>query len=240
MRRTTVRTGLSPGVSPPRGTTGRGGWLCAGCAVLATAALLIPALAVRAGVPGSDSTTPGKNVSLAAAQALDAKIQILLNPETARPPSFQPIVITESEANSYLKYRGQEFLPSGVIDPEIHIAGPERVSGTAMVDFDELNRTAVRGDDWSSRILAWILSGKQRVSATGRLATGHGQAKLTVDNVTIGNTTVPQMLVDVLLQTYVQSRYGIDVRKPFNLPDHVTHIEMASGHATLIRSPDKK
>lgn len=180
-----------------------------------------------------------KDLSPDAARSLDAKLRSLTSPDTAQQQSFSPVVISELEANSYLKYRGQEFLPKGVNNPEIHIAGPDSVTGEALVDFGELNQNSSNKNDWSSQMLGWILSGKQRVSATGKLATGNGQGKVTIDSVTIGNTTVPQLLVDFLVQNYLQARYKIDLSKPFDLPDHVTHIDLTSGSATFFRSPGK-
>jgi hypothetical protein len=186
-----------------------------------------------------DAGASSTELSPDAARALDAKLRSLTNPATAQGQSFQPIVISEWEANSYLKYRGQEFLPKGVNDPEIHIAGPDSVTGEALVDFGVLNQGSGDKNDWSAQMLGLILSGKQRVSATGKLVTGNGQGKVTISSVTIGNTTVPQLLVDFLLQNYLQARYKIDLSKPFELPDHVTHIDLSSGRATFFRSLDK-
>ncbi len=174
-------------------------------------------------------------LSVDAARALDAKLRSLTSPGAAAGQSFQPIVISEWEANSYLKYRGQEFLPKGVNNPEIHIAAPDSVTGEALVDFGELNQGAADKNDWSSQMLGWILSGKQRVSATGKLATANGQGQVTIDSVKIGNTAVPQLLIDFLLQNYLPSHYKIDLNKPFDLPDHVTHIALSAGSATFFR-----
>ena len=104
-------------------------------------------------------------VSPAAAQALEEKMRLLATPVPNTAKSLGPVTITETEANSYLKYRGQSFLPPAVHDPEVHITS-DRVSGAAEVDFDQLNQQAAKADDWATRAMTSIFSGRQRVNAT--------------------------------------------------------------------------
>lgn len=178
------------------------------------------------------------DASLTAARSLEAKIQVLLDSKAPASSGLDPIVVTDQEANAYLKYHGREFLPPGVYNPEVHI-GAGLVSGAADVDFNELNNAGPKTDDWGARVLAMVLRGKQRVSAKGKLDSGNGQGKVTVQDVAIGTTPVPDWLVSLLLQYYVEKRYNIDLSKPLVLPDHVTNIELGSSRATLYRSPSK-
>jgi hypothetical protein len=180
---------------------------------------------------------PGAAVSPEAARSLLAKIRLLSAPPPGKPASVQPIVVTEVETNSYLKYDGRGFLPPGVNDPEIHIT-PERIYGTADVDFGQLNQ-ATKTDDWGAKTLAMAFPGKQRVSATGRLDTGSSQGKVTIQDVRVGSFAVPDALVSLLLESYVQKRYRIDLSKPLPLPDHVTRIELGAGNATFYRGSAK-
>lgn len=173
-------------------------------------------------------------LSQAAAGKLEAKIRLLSGSAPGKVTSFQPIVVSEAETNSYLKYHRQEFLPEGVSDPEIQIT-PDGVSGVADVDFNKLNQ-GTKSDDWGAKTLASVFRGKQRVSATGKLETGGGQGKVTIQNVMVGNMTIPDALVNLLIETYVQKHYKVDLSKPFALPDHVTRIQLGSGNATFYRS----
>jgi len=187
---------------------------------------------------GSPATKADVEVSPAAAQALEEKMRLLATPVPNPAKSLGPVIITETEANSYLKYRGQSFLPPAVHDPEVHITS-DRVSGAAEVDFDQLNQQAAKADDWATRAMSSIFSGRQRVNATGKLETRNGQGKVTIESASIGNTAVPQALLDWLVRNYLQQRYKIDLSKPFTLPDHVTRIELGAGRALFLRSPDK-
>jgi hypothetical protein len=187
---------------------------------------------------GSAVTKANIDVSPAAAQSLEEKMRLLASPVPNTARSLAPVTITETEANSYLKYYGQSFLPPAVRDPEVHITS-DRVSGAAEVDFDQLNQQATKADDWATRAMTSIFSGRQRVNATGKLETGNGQGKVTIESASIGNTAIPQVLLDWLVRNYVQQRYKIDLSKPFTLPDHITRIELGAGRALFLRSPGK-
>ncbi len=227
-----------------------------GRAALITGALaaLLLAAPTRATRPGSsrsaataarpETTDPVVSLSPASAEALEDKMRVLSSPVPPTVRSLKPIAITESEANSFLKYRGGRFLPPAVHDPELHIFS-EHLAGDAEVDFNELNRgtggtqRAAPPNDWAARALSAIFAGKQHVAASGKLDTANGQGRVTIESVTIGSVAVPPVLVDWLLQNYLAKRYNIDLSKPFALPDHVTHIELGAGRALLVRSPHK-
>lgn len=202
-------------------------------------AFFAPYRAVRGDNPaaGADKTNPP--ASEEAARALEAKLQVLSDSQAKLPKDLKPVVITEVEANSYLKSRGQGFLPPGVSNPEVHI-NPGQVSATASVDLSQLNQTVAKADDWQGKTLSWLFKEKQRVSATGKLETGNGQGTLKITSIMVGNVQLPDWMVDWALQNYVNSRSSVDLTKPFTLPDHVTHIVLAPGQATFYRSPDKQ
>jgi hypothetical protein len=176
---------------------------------------------------------------LAAAQSLESKIRVLSEPESAGPNSFQPIVVTENEVNAYLKYHGPGFLPAGVRDPAVRIT-PDRVFGSADVDFGEFSRTAGNPADWGPKVLAAMFKGSQRVAVSGRMVAQNGQANVKIETVVVGTTTVPDWLVDLLLEKYLQPRYKFDLSKPIALPDHVVRVKLDNGEATFVRSPEKK
>ncbi len=189
--------------------------------------------------PNPETATASIETTEEAARALEAKIQVLSSNAPGAAANLHSIVITEFEANSYLKVRGRDFLPPGVYEPEVHVH-PDRLTGAADVDFNELARAGPKADEWTAKILTMIFSGKQRVSATGKLDTANGQGKVTIENVTVGTATMPDWLVNLLLENYVQKRYNIDLSKPLILPDHVTHIDLSPGLATVFRNPNKK
>jgi hypothetical protein len=213
-------------------------WLGFSCGAMAVVCAAVWTL--HAGFAGIAPAPVGGEYSQSAAQELDRKLRTLLDPNSARASGYRPLTVSETEANSYLKYRGPEFLPKGVDEPEIHFAGPDKISGAALVDFNQLNQGRANSNTWAAGLLSYILSGKQHVAATTTVTSADGQARVAIDSVSIGGTEVPQVLINFLLQNYVQPRYKIDLNKPIPLPDHVSKIGLESGLATLYRSPDKK
>jgi hypothetical protein len=188
-------------------------------------------------VPWAVAPAGGEEISEAVAKNLADKMATLSSPTPQSRTSWGPVVITEAEANSYLKYSGYEFLPRAVHNPEIRIAA-DLLSGAADVDFNELGQIGAEADEWGMKVLSWVFRGKQRVLATGKLETGKGQGRLTITSLTVGTTAIPPGFVNFMLQSYMEKKYGIDLSKPFALPPHVTHIELGAARATFHRSPN--
>jgi hypothetical protein len=201
--------------------------------------LLLARLQSRAwGEPRPEASEAASKLSPAAAESLERKFAMLANGQADPSAPHRPVTISEAEANSYLKYHGGEFLPPGVHNPRIHIF-PNRVSGTAEVDFDELERAGAQNNDWAARLISMVFKGKQRILAVGKLETGNGEGKVTIESLTVGSTSIPPAFVNLLVQNYVENRYQIDLAKPFDLPSDVTHIDLARGHAVFRRSVNK-
>ena len=186
--------------------------------------------------PRPESPAAGNGVSTEAARSLEAKIQVLSSPKPTG--AVQPMTISEDEANSYLKIHGHEFLPPAVHDPEVHI-GPKGVSSAAQVDFDQLGRLGEQTNDWGTRLVAMIFSGKQRVEASGKLETGDGHGKLTLESLNVGTTSIPAGFANFFLQSYTEKKYHIDLAKPFPLPVGVSHIVLGDKLATIYFGPAK-
>jgi hypothetical protein len=182
---------------------------------------------------------PGNDISPAAAQSLASKIALLTRASVAPADTLAPVQISESEANSYLTLRGHEFLPPAVLNPQIHIS-PEHISGTADVDFDQLGKIGEETDDWGARILALVFKGKQHVLAVGKLETFKGKGKLTIESLTVGTTSIPAGFVNFMAQSYMERKYGLDLSKPFDLPQQVSYIEMDTGRAVFHRVVETK
>jgi hypothetical protein len=187
----------------------------------------------------SSSVPAAPNATRSSSESLESKIQELSISATEQPKTFKPIVITDGEANAYLKTHGPEFLPPAVENPELRIY-PDHVSGAATVDFDQLQAVGKQTNDIGMQVVGTLFKGKQKVSASGKLSTGDGHAQVTVQNLSIGSTDIPDWLTQAMLQSYMEQAYKLDLSKPFPLPDHVTRIDLANGQATFVRSPAKK
>lgn len=213
--------------------------------LLLAALLLLGAWAISRGIcvvaaeASPSQARPGAELSQAAANAFQAKMMELSATGPVKGRSLKPIVITDAELNSFVKYGRPPVLPPGVTNVDLHFK-PEGVEGAADVNFDELKPTEQLGNQLGSMLLASIFRGTQHVTALGVLTSNDGTGTLTLKNVHIGNTVLSDWLVNWFMQTYVQSEYKIDLSKPFLLPSHVTHIEFAAGKAIFARGIKQK
>jgi hypothetical protein len=182
---------------------------------------------------------PGQALSEMSAESFQNKLMELSGPASSSHKPLKPIVLTDTEVNSYLKYDRPAFLPPGVTDLVIHFK-PEGIYGESNVNFDSLKPAQQSGNDLGTKILASIFSGNQRVTALGKIASNNGTGKLAIQDVHVGSIALSDWLVNWLLQTYVESQYHLDLSKPFLLPANVTRIEFAPGKAIFVRGLEEK
>jgi hypothetical protein len=187
----------------------------------------------------SKSASPRAAATRTTGDTLESKIAELSISPKQYPSSYKPIVISDREANEYLVNHGPEFLPPGVENPQVQIYA-DRVTGSALVDFDQLQAIGKQTNDIGMQVVGTLFKGKQKVSATGKLSSGDGQAQVTVQDLSVGDTSIPDWLTRAMLQSYLEKSYKLDLSKPFPLPDHVTRIDLSTGQATFVRSPAKK
>jgi hypothetical protein len=181
----------------------------------------------------------GSGLSPAAANMFQSKLMELSAKGPAKSSSLHPIVFTDVEVNSFIKYDRPPFLPPSVRDLEIHFK-PDGIHGSANVNFDELKPSQQSENPLTSRLLASLFKGTQHLTALGALESKDGTGTLTIKDVHIGSTALSDWLVNFLMQTYVESEYKVDLSKPFLLPDHVTHVEFAPGQAIFVRGAERK
>lgn len=200
--------------------------------VLAT---LVSFLAISCSV----SSTHGATVdpaSLAASKSMEAKLQVLGSKDTKPLPPYPAVIITENEANSYLRVHSKEFLPAGVGTPSVKIE-PEHAVVAGDVNFDELSRLYPNQTDMGPKILAAMFHGTQHVTITASVNSRPPGVLIQVESIVVGSTTVPKWLVDYLIQNVLQPKYHFDLSKPFPYTDHVKQVVLGSGQTTFLRGP---
>lgn len=207
--------------------------------ITAVAAIVAFAAGLRVSASGPRGDTPPLPAATrAAAQSLENKIRSLQAPDPRAGSSNSPVVITENEVNSYLQVHGPEFFPVGVREPGVRMQ-PEHVTGAATVNFEEFSRTYANPNDWGPKVLAAMFNGTQKVTATAKVVSANGAAKVDIESVTVGSTKLPSWLIEFVLQNYVQPRYKLDLSKPIRLPEHVSQLVLGTGQAIFLRNPVK-
>ena len=150
-----------------------------------------------------------------AAASVDRKIQHIDANARSAHPDQKPTVFTEQEINAYLA-SSQIQLPAGVESVKL-VGQPGVINGTARVDFDR-----VRAGANSSNPLLSIFSGVHEVVVATHAHGANGQGYVHVDSVSLDGIDVPNFVLRLFVEKYLQPRYpqiGIDSR--FNLPDRI-------------------
>jgi len=137
---------------------------------------------------------------------------------------------TDREANAYFKVHGAEFLPVGVLEPQVVIDEGGKVRGRAIVDIDQ----AWKDRSW---LFSWI-GGKVEVVAVGTLRAANGQGVFAIENTTLGGVSVPLNILQTLVSFYTKTPEhprGFELDQPFALPSAIQSVDTRKGAATVVQ-----
>jgi hypothetical protein len=176
------------------------------------------------------------HATLAASKSLEAKMEILGRNDMRPSATYPAVIITEYEANSYLKVHSAEFLPPGVHTPSLTVQ-PEHARASGDVDFVELSKAYPNPNDWGPKVLAAMFKGTQHVTVTAKVQSESAGVLLQIESLTVGSMIVPNWLVDYLIHNVLEPRYKFDMSKPLPYPDRVTQVVLGSGQVTFLRGP---
>jgi len=200
--------------------------------ILATA--MIATILVALGITLDARSETFDAATQSAAKSFDAKMQTLQSKDDQ--PAYPAVIIIEHEANSYLKVHSGDSFPLGVHTPSVKVE-PEHAMANANVDFDELSRSYPNQTDWGPKVLSAMFKGTQPVTVTAKIQNQASGVLFQVESVVVGSTTVPNWLVDYIIQNVLQPKYHFDLSKPLPYPDHVKQIVLGSGQVTFLRGP---
>jgi hypothetical protein len=182
----------------------------------------------------------GQALTRTEADSMQRKLSAILTrgetPVGARGARTAPVrtSFTQREINAYLRYDGQPHIPVGVVDPQLTIAGPDRLEGHAFVDLDAVRKSKERS---VLDPLAYV-GGTMELRAIGALRTAKGMATFDLQSATLGGVAIPRSLLEELVAYYSRTPdmpEGFHIDKPFALPANIQAIEFQSGSATVIQ-----
>jgi len=142
--------------------------------------------------------------------------------------------VTEPEINGYLRYRGKDVLPVGVVEPYVFALGNGRLSGAATVDLDLVRLSKPRG----MLDPAQLLRGRVPVTATGVLRSKDGEFRFELESATVAGMEVPKSLLQELVSYYTKSASnpdGYSLDAPFALTGGIREIAVESRRAIIIQ-----
>jgi len=143
-------------------------------------------------------------------------------------------IVTEAEINGYLRYRGKDVLPVGVVEPYVLTLGNGRLSGVATVDLDAVRLSKTRG----MLDPAQLLRGRVPVTATGVLRSKDGEFRFDLESATVAGLEVPKSLLQELVSYYTRSAAnpdGYSLDAPFALTGGIREITVESKRAIIIQ-----
>jgi hypothetical protein len=144
-------------------------------------------------------------------------------------PDPTPTVITEDEANAYLASEEVQ-LPVGVQSVKLR-GQPGTIDGTAQIDFDK-----VREGAHSSNPLLSIFSGVHEVEVATHAYCKEGQGHVHVDSVSIDGVEVPQFVLELFVEKYLQPRYPeIGLDSQFKLADRIDAATVGEHRVTIVQ-----
>jgi len=141
---------------------------------------------------------------------------------------------TDREVNAYFRVHGPEFLPAGVVNPQVAIAPAGRVRAKAIVDLDAALKPSERS--WLDP-LAW-LSGKVEVAGVGTLRAANGRGVFTLETATVNGVDIPPAVLQEIVSYYSRSPEnprGFVMHEPFDMPSAIQSVETVAGRATVVQ-----
>lgn len=122
--------------------------------------------------------------------------------------------------------------PAGVRNPQVRAGARELATGSALIDFGKLERSAGRRPGW---LMSKLLDGERAVSVTARLRSSTGQATVDVQRVEISGVAIDGRTLDFLIQNFLIPMYpDAVIGKPFELGHRIDRIDVAPSAVTVL------
>jgi hypothetical protein len=192
--------------------------------------LVLSSLVAGATLMAADVLTP----QLAA--AFEKKIVAVQANADVSAKAERPTQFTESETNSYLKFKSGPLLPTGLAEPVITLHGQGRVTGRAVVDLDVVRQKQGSGG-WFDPTS--YLSGKLPVSAVGKIVTADGKGRFELERADISGVPVPKSLLAQMVNYFTRTKdnpAGSSIDDTFELPADIRRIDVATaGRFTVVQ-----
>ena len=194
-----------------------------------TSCVLIGLLAAGVGLVAADTLTPQL------ADAFERKLVAVQQRASIAPAAAGTTLFAENEVNSYLRFKTEGQLPTGLTEPAFTLIGEGRVTARAVVDLDII-REKQKSSSWLDPIR--YLSGKLPVTATGALRTGAGKARIDLESVEVSGVPMPKALLQQLVSYFTKSAErpgGASLDDTFLLPVQIQQLDVQPGRAVVIQ-----
>ena len=148
-------------------------------------------------------------------------------------PEVRLTPLPEPDVNAYLAHQGAPHLPVGIRAPFVRI-GEDRLSAEAVIDLDAIRDSRERSGFDPFR----FLGGRLPVTASGRVRSGGGSARVEVETVTVGGIPVPVDVLQELVRYFTRTPEqpaGTRLDAPIPLPYGITELRLSPGLAVIVQ-----
>jgi hypothetical protein len=105
---------------------------------------------------------------------------------------------------------------------------PSHIHGTGDVDFDKASAARRRsGASPIPPMMDYLLRGRHTLTVAGQFSAIDGVGQFDLETVALDGVTIPQALVDFLIETYLRPRYRtFDPNRPFRMPHSIDRVQV--------------
>jgi hypothetical protein len=138
------------------------------------------------------------------------------------------VAFSLAELNAYALHE----VPPGVRNPKIQLLPNGEVTGSALVDFGKVRRAQGEPPGW---LMSKLLDGERPVSATVRIHSKAGTARVDVLKVDISSMEIDGKVLDFLVQNILLPLYpSAMVARDFQLSHRMDHLELTPTNVTVV------
>ena len=210
----------------------RVGWAAALALALGGPAGAVAGGPERAGEAGRPVQAAGAAAEASGARLEQRLFEILQN---ADEPSSEVRLtpLPEPDVNAYLAHQAVPHLPVGIRAPSVRI-GENSLSAEAVIDLDAIRESRERAGFDPIQ----FLGGQLPVTASGRVRSGGGVARVDVEAVTVGGIPVPVNVLQELVRYFTRTPDrpgGTRLDAPIPLPYGITELRLSPGLAVIVQ-----
>jgi hypothetical protein len=142
-------------------------------------------------------------------------------------PPGAHVILTYPELEAW----AAKDVPAGVRNPRLRAPARNLATGSALIDFGKLERSAGRQPGW---LMSKLLDGERPVTVTVRLHSAAGLATVDIQRVEISGLVIDGRTLDFLIRNFLIPMYpSAIVGRPFELGRRIDRIDVAPSGVTV-------
>ena len=185
-------------------------------------------------MPASGGTQPSNTLTPGDGERFEQKLISILRHEATEATEVRFTQLPEKEISAFLMFQGASKLPIGLTEPTLRIEEAQLVSAEAVVDLNVIRQQRVRS--WLDPLQ--YFAGRLRVTASGTVRSGNGEARVEIESVTVSGIPVPVQVLQELVRHYTRTADhpdGTQLGDPIPLPYGITELRLSPGLAVIVQ-----